>query len=210
MRAGRIFRGVLFALLLPLPVGAAEWEPVSDDSGITVSWRRVDGARVREIRAVGVVAQPVGRLLGVLRDVVHYPEFMPPTEAVELLAEAADSARIHVTINPPWVSRRDYCVDVRWTRFPDGSVGSAWTQTDAGCPTPRRGVVRHLRTEGTWRLRDLDGRRTFIEYQAITDPGGSLPAWAINRATVKAMRTMFQALGTRAADPAYAQAPVTR
>ena len=36
-------------------------------------------------------------------------------------------------------------------------------------------------TEGRWRFRPLDAQHTYVDYQAITDPGGSLPAWAVNR-----------------------------
>jgi hypothetical protein len=154
---------------------------------------------VREIRATGTIDQPLPRLLAVLRDVEHYPDFMPPTEKVEVLRQDADTRWAHITINPAWISRRDYCVQIRWTRFPDGSMGSRWVQFEDGCPSPQKGVVRHLRTEGTWRLRALDDGHTFVEYQAITDPGGSVPAWLINRGTAKAMRGMFQSLGKQAA-----------
>jgi ribosome-associated toxin RatA of RatAB toxin-antitoxin module len=195
----------LAGLVLCRVAQAGEWERVSESEGIAISWRQLPDARVREIRAAGIVSQPAARLYAVLRDLQHYPEFMPPTEAVEVLAKDADGAGelIHVIINPAWVSRRDYCVELRWTHFADGAIGSRWSQVNEGCPPLQRGIVRHTRTEGTWRLRELDGQRTFVEYQAVTDPGGSLPAWLIDRATVKAMRKMFSALASRAADPSY-------
>lgn len=199
---------MLVAALLAAAPALAGWEQQSSDHGVTVDWRRVDGARVRQIRATGTVEQPLSRLLAVLKDIEHYPDFMPPTEAVEVLKVDATTKWVHVTINPPWVSRRDYCVAVRWTQFADGTVGSAWSQFDDGCPAPQKGVVRHARTEGTWRLRAVDDKHTYVEYTAITDPGGSLPAWMIDRATVKAMRSMFATLATRASDAVYG-APVT-
>jgi hypothetical protein len=199
---------VVLALALLFAGGArgSGFVSYSDKNGVKIEWRDVEGARVKEIRAVGTVRQPLERLVAVLRDVEHFPDFMPPTEKVELVGGSGDARRLHITINPSWISRRDYCIEVTWTHFPDGSVGSRWSQFDEGCPPPTKGVVRHLRTDGTWRLRALDGQRTLVEYQAITDPGGSVPAWVVSRGTARAMRGMFETLARRAAEPQYAPA----
>jgi hypothetical protein len=191
------------ALFVCLLLGAAAradgpWERFSDKDGITVEWRKVDGARVREIRATGAIDQPLARLVAVLRDIEHWPEFMPPTESAEVYDDRGDWRRMHVTINPALVSRRDYCVEVTW-KVDAGAAESRWFQVPDGCPPPKKGVVRHLRTDGTWHLRALDARRTWVEYQAVTDPAGNLPAWMVDRATAKTMRGMFQSLTKRAA-----------
>ena len=192
-------RCLLFVLLAPSLVRADEaWERFSDKEGVTVDWRKVDGARVREIRATGTIDQPLAKLVTVLRDIEHWPEFMPPTESVEVYEDHGDLRRMHVTINPALVSRRDYCVEVTW-KVGQTSAASDWFQIQPGCPPPKKGVVRHLRTDGTWRLRALDAGHTFIEYQAVTDPAGNLPAWMVDRATAKTMRGMFHSLARRAA-----------
>jgi uncharacterized membrane protein len=185
-------------------VRAGGWERVSDRDGVTVEWRSVDGSRVREVRATGVVELPIDRLFGALSDAEHYPEFMPPTESVRVLKQDGASKLLHVVIHPPWISRRDYCVIVSWPQLADGRRGSQWRQVDDGCPPPARGVVRHTRTEGTWMLRALDERHTLVEYDAIVDPGGSVPAWIVDRASAHAMRGMFHSLAVRATAPTYA------
>jgi ribosome-associated toxin RatA of RatAB toxin-antitoxin module len=190
-------RLVFALLLLPLPA-RADWEKFADKEGVLVEWRKVDQSRVREIRAAGIVEQPLTKLVAALRDLEHFPEFMPPTEAVEILSGAGDRRQIHVIIDPALVQRRDYCLDVTWSQSASYAE-SRWYQIWDGCPQPKKNIVRHTRTEGMWRLYALDERRTRVEYQAITDPGGSIPAWIIDRATAKAMRGMYQALEKRAA-----------
>ena len=192
-------RALMMGVLLAAAARAdGSWERFSDKDGITVEWRKVDGARVREIRATGAIDQPLGRLVAVLRDIEHWPEFMPPTESAEVYDDRGDWRRMHVTINPSLVSRRDYCLEVTWKVGPDAAE-SRWFQVPDGCPPPKKGVVRHLRTDGTWHLRALDARRTWVEYQAVTDPAGNLPAWMVDRATAKTMRGMFLSLTKRAA-----------
>jgi uncharacterized membrane protein len=176
-----------------------DWQEFSNKDGVLTEQRKVEGVRVREIRASGEIAQPLAKLVAVLRDIEHWPQFMPPTESVEILDDKGDLRRMHVTINPALVSRRDYCVEVVW-KVTETTAESRWFQYTEGCPPPKKGVVRHVRTDGTWRLRALDARRTFVEYQAITDPAGNIPAWMVDRATAKTMRGMFQSLARRAAD----------
>jgi hypothetical protein len=177
----------------------ADWQEFSNKDGVLTEWRKVDGARVREIRATGEIAQPLAKLVAMLRDIEHWPQFMPPTESVEIYEDKGDLRRMHVTINPAYVSRRDYCVEVAW-QVTATTAESHWFQIGDGCPPPKKGVVRHIRTDGTWRLRAVDARRTFVEYQAVTDPAGNIPPWMVDRATAKTMRGMFQSLARRAAD----------
>jgi hypothetical protein len=190
---------LLIALLLSAAPAWADWEKFSDKEGVLVEWRKVEGSRNREIRASGVIEHRLDKLVAVLRDIEHWPEFMPPTESVKVYADRGDTRRLHVTINPKLVSRRDYCVETIWNVRKDGAE-SRWIQIPDGCPPPQKGVVRHLRTDGTWKLRAIDEHRTFIEYQAITDPAGNIPPWMVDRATAKTMFGMFRSLARRAAE----------
>jgi uncharacterized membrane protein len=192
-------RALLLSISLIAAAHADDWQEFSNKDGVLTQWRKVEGARVREIRAVGELAQPLAKLVAVLRDIEHWPQFMPPTESVEIYDDKGDVRRMHVTINPAYVSRRDYCLEVVW-KVTATEASSRWVQIPDGCPPPKKGVVRHIRTDGTWKLRALDEHRTLVEYQAITDPAGNIPAWMVDRATAKTMRGMFQSLARRAAD----------
>jgi ribosome-associated toxin RatA of RatAB toxin-antitoxin module len=181
----------------------SDWESVSRRDGLSIEWRAVPGSAVHEVRATGLLAHPPERLLALIGDVDHYPEFMPPTERVRVLRRDGDSMLVYVGINPPLVSRRDYCVRATVSRLPDGTLEDRWVQTDELCPPPPKGTIRVRHTAGHWRLsRQADGR-ALVEYQAIFDPGGALPTWIVNRATAGAARDLLRALGRAATDARY-------
>ncbi len=199
---------VLLALVAaPATAADSAWEPVGSGDGVSVAWRPVAGRAIKEIRATGIVAHPAARLLAVLGDVEHYPEFMPPTARTRVLKREGATGWFYVEVNPAWISRRDYCVRSTAARLPDGTLEDSWVQTDELCPPPPRGVLRLAHTEGHWLLRPLDERHTVVEYQAVTDPGGSLPAWIANRATAHHMRHLFRSLTETAANPNYGRCP---
>ena len=185
--------------------GPGPWEAVYAGGGVTVVARKQPGSKIKEIRAVGEVAMGSERLFAVLGDIEQYPRIMPPTIAAHLLAKEGTSAWYHLEIDPPVVSKRDYCIKVTLTRLPDGKLQSEWHDTnERGCPPLKPGYVRMRGTFGRWLLTPLDGGRTFVDYQAYTDPAGSLPAWAVNRATARQMGDMFKSLVKAAAEVRYA------
>jgi hypothetical protein len=182
---------------------ASEWDSFLSRDGVTVSSRKVDGTEIRELRATGVIPVSAERLLAALADIERYPAFMPPTVKAEMLKRAGSTGWFYIVIDPPWVSRRDYCVEVKVSRLSTGELESSWRGTAEACPPPRDGLVRMVRTEGRWRLKPIDASHTFVDYRGLTDPGGHLPAWAANRAAARAMSGMFRSLGEAARDPRY-------
>jgi uncharacterized membrane protein len=210
-RAGDPWDGAVAALLArpvrsPTVGSAGAWEPVAAKSGLVVVARPIAGSKIREVRAVGVVDQPAERLFAVLGDLDRFPEIMPPTVETHALTKNGDTTLWHIVIDPPLVSKRDYCAKVTLARRADGVFTSTWMQTDEGCPPPSKGVVRMRHTEGRWELTPLDGNRTHVDYLGFSDPGGSIPAWAVNRAAAGSMADMFRSLVKAAADPRYASA----
>lgn len=184
---------------------AFPWEAVFAGQGVSVVSRKVAGSKIKEIRAVGEVAISAERLFAVLGDIEQYPRIMPPTIAAHRLAKEGASVWYHLEIDPPVVSKRDYCIKVTLSRLPDGKLQSDWHDTnERGCPPLKPGYVRMRGTWGRWLLTPLDGGRTFVDYQAYTDPAGSLPAWAVNRATARQMGDMFKSLGRAATETRYA------
>jgi hypothetical protein len=181
------------------------WEPVSESGGISVLSRARAGSAMREIRALGEVSVDAERLFAVLGDIERYPEIMPPTIAARRLSASGTRALFYLVIDPPVVSKRDYCIQVDLSRLDRGALQSRWRLTEESCPTPSSRIVRMRSSEGRWLLRPLGPGRTLVDYLAHTDPGGSLPAWLVNRSVGKQMRGMFEALAKAGRHPRYAR-----
>ena len=201
----RLTAPVLLLLVAAAPAAGAEpWVPNGSKEGLSVASRVRPESKVREVRAVGEIAIDAERLFAVLGDIGRYPEIMPPTASARLLDRDGATALYHLVIDPPVVSRRDYCIRVTLTRIEDGALESRWQQTEEHCPAPERGIVRMRGADGRWRLRPLGPGRTEVEYVAFADPGGALPAWMVNRSVVSGLPGIFRALARAAADSRYA------
>jgi hypothetical protein len=195
---------VVASLLSVQPARAADWESHSEKDGVHLFTRDVEGSKIREVMAQGVVAARPEAVLAVLGDVTSYPEVMPPTEAATLLSKVGATAIYYMVINPGWIARRDYCIRATLSRLPEGKYKSQWTVAREGCPPVRGNVVRMNENTGQWLLSPIDGgRSTLVVYQADSDPAGAVPAWMVNSGTIGGLRDLFRSLRKAVLRPRY-------
>ena len=178
---------------------AEDWKHLFDHDGSQVFSREVAGSSVKEFRVIATIAAPADRLVTILYDIASHPQFLPPTEAVELVRTDASGPLFHIVLNPSWVSRRDHCLRHSLARLEGGAFRTEWHSTDDGCPAALRGVVRMPQNDGICLLTPLpDGLSTRVEYIAHHVPGGNIPAWLANasipRTLPKVLRGLVQAL----------------
>ena len=100
-------------------------------------------------------------------------------------------------VNAPLVDRRDYTLkivdDSDW-KDGKGFLRTSWTASDKG-PPEKEDVVRVKINVGYWKLEARDGgKKTFATYYVYTDPGGSVPKWAVNKGNGIAVPNVFAAI----------------
>jgi hypothetical protein len=195
-------------LLLTILLAAAGdgWKVASRTGDIEVQERTRPGSRVRELQTVAVVDAPPAVVRRVVTDWDRYVELMPYTEEARVVATEKGGRVVHfyTLVNPPLVSRRDYTMRmVDEGPVKGGALRISWTPSSRG-PPPRKGVVRITVNDGSWLLEPLDGgTRTRATYRLHADPGGSVPAFAANRANREALPGVLQAVRRAASDPRY-------
>lgn len=188
--------GSLFALLLALPSPLARadqggkkgpWETVSDDDGIHVARRTVEGTNLKEFQGRGVVDAPLTRVLAVIRDAPHRVEWMAECRESYTVEVPSDHEQTdyHRTRAPWPVSDRDSVnhatmhIDAEKHRM----VLEFEAVENAKVP-PVKGVVRMPFLRGHWILAPTEkGLKTEVEYQVHANPGGLLPEWLANLAS---------------------------
>jgi hypothetical protein len=191
----------LSCLLIGLSASAA--------GGIEISERPRPGSDIHEVEAVAEVDVPPPAVLRALLDFDRCREQMPYAEEGQVVEREPGGKAVHLyaVIAAPLVSRRDYTIrlsDESDWRDGRGYLLLAWTLSDRG-PPPRPGVVRVRVNEGAWRLEPIDeGRRTRLRYRLFTDPGGSLPAWAVDLGNRRVVPDVVEAVRRLALDPRYA------
>lgn len=188
----------------PLADNPNPWVPKSDADDIKIWQRQVPRSNIQEIRVEMVIDAPSRRVWEVMRDVDHYPEFMPYMAEARILREQGNTRIVYERISPPIVNDRD--LTLKSVAYPDSETGVFQQRlsiaNDQG-PPAKPGVVRITVAKGGWTLEPLDTKTTRILYWFHTDPGGWIPEWIVNFGQRHSIPRLIDALEKRAQDPSW-------
>jgi hypothetical protein len=172
----------LLLLALWSPAARAECEGfdfVAERDGVRVYNRKIDGSAVRELCATMQLEAPPAQVYTMLRE-----RQLPPTVDVEHLAHNV----YYMIIDPGFISRRDYCLQIDGSRDGDAYV-IKWDMVDC----PRRNLMRMVTNRGFWRITPR-GTGSSILYHTHADPGGLVPPWIVNAASARRLPEILGAL----------------
>ncbi len=171
----------------------ATWSIEGRDDGVVVFRRDRSDSPLGEFKATGMIDASPEEVWKVLIRFTDYKRITPFAERTEIrkVEDGGKSTHLYVLTNPPMISRRDYTV-----RYHDESEPEArllkWELSGEGPPVVD-GVVRVPHFEGYWRLESRDGgKKTFATCYLFSDPGGSLPAWLVNKLAGGGLRDFFR------------------
>lgn len=195
---------LLMSSLTGLPENPNAWEEKGNHKGTTVYVRDVPDSKVKEVKAVAVIPAPIDKVAATISDAEHYPEFMSYTEEVKILERLSPTEFIiYQRIAPPIVDQRDYIYHYVINRESDKKIILSWTPvTDKG-PAPTKGVVRLSVNYGSWTLEAVSPNETRVTYWLYTNPGGSIPAWATNKANTTSLPDVMKCVKERTLDPTW-------
>jgi uncharacterized protein YndB with AHSA1/START domain len=189
-----LFRSALLGVLAALLLGAAADAPeqaVSTPTGevrVSLVSERADGPRAGVGR--GEVQAPPERVFRALADVEHWHEFMPFLEQSTARRRKDGSIESFQRLELPFpVGRRSYRIRVR-SRVERTAGETVW-HVDWTCVPGSGNVKDH---HGSWTLTDQGHGTTFATLRLSTDPGGMIPARAMDRGTVETLPWIFHGL----------------
>jgi Polyketide cyclase / dehydrase and lipid transport len=197
--------------------GAASWERVHASDDLTVDTRPHPGSEIKEVRAYGMMAVPPHVVRAVIADVARYPEFMPYVKESRVIARSPRGTITYQRVSfgvvgALGVADRDYILrNVERVASREGrtSYKRIWNAISGNDP-PQPGVVRLSVSKGFWELSPADeaGSRTRVVYCIFTNPGGSLPLWAINQGNSFGVPKVFNAVRKTAMESRYQNTPL--
>lgn len=132
---------------------------------------------------VGVIEAPPDRVFRALMDLDHWDEFMPFVEESDAKPQPDGSVLSSQRLGlPPMIGERR--LQIRVT----GQAGRTveWEYV------PGSGNVKAQR--GSWTLQPANEEKTRATLRLFTDPGGSAPDWAMDRATDRSLVWIFDGL----------------
>ena len=173
---------------------------------------------MKELRAEGRIDAPPATVWAVIADLERYPEFMPYVKVSRVLAREPGGVTIAYQqlsfggLRLLGVSDRDYVIrivdDVTTTSDGRPLLRRVWNIADAPVPSSDPSVIRLTVNRGSWQLSPAGDDATLAVYCLFTDPGGSLPAWVVNRANQSGIPDVFKAVRATAKEARYAGRPM--
>jgi len=181
--------------LLFIEVNAqANWELKKDKNGIKVYTKTVESSKLKASKAEMIVDVKPDRVLEILADIPKYTEWNPKTISAKLLKKKNDNEfYYHSEISAPMVSNRDLVVYVEVKRKSDNYTVVDMTGVPDFIPE-KNGLVRMPEYKGTYHLKVLPNGSTEIVLEYMANPGGKLPDWLINTASVDVPFELFTKL----------------
>ena len=181
--------GVWASLSLAHASSPEEWTQISDENGIRIWQKKVEGTPFVAFRGRMVMNASLKKLLAVLHDQERKLEWMHDCVANEVLErKGLGNAIIYnrTAVRVILVSDRDIVVETKLTVLQDQGVVriDAWSVEHPAMPKVD-GVVRMPKLDLMWSFRVVNKNLTEVTYEVQTDPGGWLPAWLVNRVARK-------------------------
>lgn len=195
-----MFFVIFFTILTVETLSAGDWKTVRDENGIRVDTRQVSGYEFHAFRGTTMVEASMDQLVAFLEDIPNMARwFYLVSEARVLERHAPNRSRIYVVQKAPFVKDRDIVAELVIRQMPDRTVLLDMTQDNGFFPESDQYIrvpkfqARYTLTPGP------DGIE--LVFEALSDPGGSIPAWLANglivdipfRSLSKLRRTNFDA-----------------
>jgi hypothetical protein len=154
---------------------------------------------IKEGTAIGVIDVPPHKVFRVITDNEYFEEFMPYVRQSDVERIKEGSIMNYQYLDFPFpIGDRYYKLQILQTiqNTEKGKVfKSAWTYIKGS------GNIRD--TYGSWILEEYGQGKTLATYVVCTDPGGSLPKWALNMATKFSLPEIISRVRQRVKNPKY-------
>lgn len=178
--------------------GAPAWKQVQSGD-VQVFTRSVPGQRTAELKALAYVEGSPAEVRDVLEDEAFTQKSSAHLVEYRTVQRLAPNSVVRYgRVSFPFFEDRDYFIQVTLEKdlAPDGSGSyrSSWRPWGLDRPS-RASVVRITENRGYWQVDPVDhGTRSRVEYYLSCDPGGSLPAWAIDLVQTRVVPDVLRSL----------------
>jgi len=187
---------VLFSLSASAAIGQYNWKLSKDQDGIKVYQSEVKHSKFKNIKVECTLEGTYDKLISVLNDVTNQKTWVYNNVSSSILKRiSAHEFYYYSETRLPWpMTNRDAVVHLKMdmdslNRFLKVSAVSV----PAYAPE-KSGMVRVPRSNISWYVTMPSAKTISIVYIFDAEPGGSLPAWAVNMFTDKGPYESFKKL----------------
>jgi len=172
----------LFASASVAPPG--EWEEIHRDELVTVYKKEIEGSDILAVKGVGTLDAPFAKVLSVVLDAPHRPQWMEQVEGVEVVRQISPTECIaYWHLSPPWPIR-DRDLLIRETIEVDSAnkrITLRMKSIEDPAFPPRADRIRAELFDASFVATPVDGgTKTAMIAESHADPKGSIPKWVVN------------------------------
>lgn len=178
----------------------AEFKKVEEVDGVLIEARRVEGAKVVELRLTTTTTKTPGSLCDAAFGDGKFDAQEPDLKSRAVISESDDERVTYDQISPPVVANRDYAVRARRLRESDTRCRMTFAAANELAPPMPVGWVRITKLWGEWTFeRQADGK-THVTYVVFSDPAGAVPAFMVEGSRRKFALKWVKLILSRGAD----------
>ncbi|MBL7776241.1 MAG: START domain-containing protein [Saprospiraceae bacterium] len=193
----------LFAGTGAAQTNADGWELKNEKNGVKVYYRKTPG--VYELKLTTSIKVPLSGIVSLFDEVAKYPEWGYKVAEARLLKRVSPTEMYYYSrIDFPWpMSDRDVVLHTTLEQNPHNHTVTSTSVAVSGWAPEVKDVVRLKRATTRWTLIPGAGGWLYVEYFLSSDPGGSIPDWAINMALDMGPRETIKRMKMILKEPAY-------
>jgi hypothetical protein len=156
----------------------APWQPVSNEDGVTLEERPVQGSPLKEYRLTTLTEFAPQRLCDAAFEWGTRGKDQPGVTLSKLITDGVDSRVVYNRVAQPLISDRDYTVTTTRERLPGGGCRVRFKITNELGPASSAQYLRMENMWGSWAFEPVQGK-TKLTYVLFADPGGSVPPFLV-------------------------------
>lgn len=160
----------------------ADWKFLTEKQGIKVYSKSVSGSKVKALKVECVLNATPAALVTLLLDVPAAEQWVSHTKSCVLLRRVSAAELYYYSeVSLPWpLENRDFVAHVKVSQDKSSRVVTVNAPAIPGWVAGKKGIVRVNHSLGLWTISPLDKSRVKVAYSLQVDPGGVIPAWAVN------------------------------
>lgn len=161
------------------------WTLEKNQNGVKIYTRFVEGWDMKEFKGVVQIRATLAQVEAALRDAPNRCKWIHNGyNSKDVKTASTNEVYTYCAIDAPWpVSDRDNVTKWHYQRVSATKIRIDMEAAPTVYPE-QSGTVRIQKLKGYWELVDLGNGYVEVTQQALTEPGGSIPAWLANSSVV--------------------------
>ena len=157
------------------------WTLLKSENGVKIYWSKVPGSAFNQIKATFQIPANIKCTLSLLTDIPIQKKMVYACDSSAVIKNIDTYTRvIYHRFKMPWPvsDRDDYCIQ-KLSKI-NANTFQLETKNITGSTYPLTACVRIPHEHSIIQVSAIDANHTHVEYALKTEPGGFLPAWAVN------------------------------